>query len=37
MFSKEWGFSYPHSLGGTESPPSYPPNSGPTGAQRKQP
>ncbi len=34
---KEWGFSYPHSLGGTESPPSYPPNSDPTGAQRKQP
>ncbi len=34
---KEWGFSYPHSYGGTESPPSYPTNSGPTGAQRKQP
>ena len=34
---KEWGFSYPHSHGGTKSPPSYPPNSGPTGAQRKQP
>ncbi len=33
---KEWGFSYPHSLGGTESPPSYSPNSGPTGAQRRQ-
>ena len=27
-FSKEWGFSYPHSLGGTKSPPSYPLNSG---------
>ncbi len=30
-FSKEWGFSYPHSHGGTKSPPSYPPNSGPPG------
>ena len=37
MFSKEWGFSYPHSLGGTKSPPSYSPNSGPAGDQRKQP
>ena len=34
---KEWGFSYPHSHGGTKSPPSYPPNSGPAGAQRRQP
>ena len=33
---KEWGFSYPHSHGGTESPPSYPPNSDPTGARRRQ-
>ncbi len=34
---KEWGFSYPHSHGGTESPPSYSRNSGPAGAQRRQP
>ncbi len=34
---KEWGFSYPHSHGGTESPPSYSRNSGRAGAQRRQP
>ncbi len=34
---KEWGFSYPHSHGGTKSPPSYSPNSGPAGDQRRQP
>ncbi len=34
---KEWGFSYPHSHGGTKSPPSYSRNSGPAGAQRRQP
>ena len=36
-WGKEWGFSYPHSHGGTKSPPSYPPDSGHTGAQRLQP
>ena len=37
VFQWSGGFPTPTPTGGLESPPSYPPNSGPTGAQRKQP
>ncbi len=36
-FRRSGGFPTPTLTGGLESPPSYPPNSGPTGAQRRQP